>query len=108
VPILFDYDPDTGITEYFDYDPFKDQVVITTAQDVSLMLDRMQAIRNNPEIWAKGVKESFAMYASLPPVVQTELMNKGYRLDGKDDLKMLLKEINTNYPYLKATDKWVR
>ena len=105
MPILFDYDPETGVREYFDYDPIKDQVSITTEQDVTGFLDRMNAIRNAPEISAKGIKEDWWLYASIPTVVELELLKKGLKLSDKNHIKAILKEINTNFPYLKATEK---
>lgn len=108
MPILFDHDPDTGLTEYFDYDPIKDEVRITAKQDVTGFLDRMQALRNDPDVWRKGVKEEWALYASIPPVVELELRNKGLFLENKDHMKAILKEINENFPYLRATEKWHR
>jgi hypothetical protein len=103
--IHFDYDPETGITETFDYDPVLDQVSITASQDVSGFLDRMNAIRNNPDISAKGIKEDWWFYASIPPVVELHLRNKGLSLYDKNATKAILQEINTNFPFLKATDK---
>ncbi len=105
MPILFDHDSETGVTTHFDYDPIKDEVSLTYEQDVTMFLDRMQAIRNNPEISAKGMKEDWWFYASIPPVVQLELMKRGLKLENKDDMKAILKIINTEYPYLKATEK---
>lgn len=106
MPILFDHDPDTGLTEYFDYDPIKDQVRITSVQDVTVFLDRMRAIRNDPSISQKGMKEEWWYYCSIPEVVELELRNKGLRLENEDHFKAIMKEINSNYPYLRATDKW--
>lgn len=108
MPILFDRNPETGVTEYFDFDPITDQVSITTTQDVSGFLDRMQALRNNPDISAQGIKEEWWHYCSIPEVVELELRKKGLCLENKDHFKAILKEINSNYPYLKATDKWHR
>lgn len=108
MPILFDHNPDTGVTEWFDYDPINDQVSITMQQDVTHFLDRLNDIRNTPEISRKGIKEEWWHYASIPPVVEVELKKKGLDLHNKDHMKAILKEINTNYPYLKATDKWHR
>lgn len=108
MPRLFDFDQDTGVKTYFDYDPIKDQVRLTYEQDVSHFLDRMKAIRGNPEISAKGIKEDWWLYCSIPPVVEMELRNKGLDINNKDHMKAILKEINANYPYLKATDKWHR
>lgn len=105
MPILFDYDPVTGLKEYFDYDPVLDQVSITTEQDVSFFLDRMNEIRKNPDISSSGIKEDWWYYCSIPTVVELELRNKGLHLENKDHMKAILKEINTNYPFLKATTK---
>lgn len=105
MPILFDIDAETGVKTLYDYDPIRDQAILTYEQDVSHFLDRMNAIRNNPEISAKGIKEDWWLYASIPEVVEIELMKKGLKLHDKNHMKAILKEINTNYPYLKATDK---
>lgn len=108
MPILFDIDAETGVKTYYDYDPIKDQAILTYEQDVSHFLDRMNAIRNNPEISAKGIKEDWWLYCSIPEVVEMELMKKGLYLHNKDHMKAILKEINTNYPHLRATEKWHR
>jgi len=105
MPILFDFDPVTGLREYFDYDPIKDEVCITTEQDVTYFLDRMQAIRNDPSISAKGIKEEWWAYCSIPPVVEIELRNRGLDLHNRDHMKDILKIINAEYPYLKYTEK---
>ena len=106
--ILFDIDAESGVKTLFDYDPIRDQVFLTYEQDVTGFLDRMQAVRNNPELSDKGIKEDWWHYASIPEVVEIELMKKGLYLHNKDHMKAILKEINANYPYLKATDKWHR
>lgn len=106
--IIFDIDAETGVKTLYDYDPIRDQVFLTYEQDVSHFLDRMQAIRNNPEISAKGIKEDWWLYCSIPEVVEMELMKKGLQLHNKDHMQAILKEINTNYPHLRATDKWHR
>jgi hypothetical protein len=108
MPILFDHDPVTGITEYFDYDPVNDTVSITASQDVTGFLDRMNTMRNTPDFSAKGIKEDRLHYASIPQVVELQLRNKGLHLENKDHMQAILREINTNFPYLKATDNWHR
>lgn len=108
MPILFDIDPITGMREYFDYDPINDQVRITSEQDVSGFLDRMNAIRNNPEISAKGIKEDWWLYCSIPQVVELELIKRGLSLTNRDQIPEIIKIINTEFPYLKGTDKWHR
>ena len=108
MPLLFDVDPDTGMKTYFDYDPINDQVRMTYEQDVSHFLDRMNEIRKNTGISDKGIKEDWWLYASIPPVVELELKKRGLDLNDKDHMKDILKVINTEFPYLKATDKWHR
>jgi hypothetical protein len=105
MPILFDKDPITGVTQYYDYDPVKDQHFIHNVQDVTPLLEKLQQTRNNPEVWSKGVKENWVHYASIPPVIEMELKNKGIDIYNKHQTKELLKEINTNYPWLKTTTK---
>jgi hypothetical protein len=105
MPILFDFDTETGVKTMFDYDPIKDEVHLTYEQDVSGFLDRMQDIRNNPEMSAKGIKEDWWHYCSIPPVVEMDLMRRGLYLHNRDHMKQILKIINADYPYLKATTK---
>jgi hypothetical protein len=77
-------------------------------QDVSFFLDRMNAIRTNTDISSQGIKEDWWLYASIPTVVELELLKKGLKLHDKNHMKAILKEINTNFPYIKATEKWHR
>jgi hypothetical protein len=105
VAILFDYDADSGMKTWYDYDPVKDQALLSYEQDVSFFLDRMKAIRDNADISAKGMAEDWWLYASIPPVVEMELKKKGLDLNNKDHMKAILREINANFPFLKATEK---
>lgn len=93
---------------FYDYDPVRDQAFLTYTQDVSHFLDRMQAIRNNPDICKQGMKEEWWYYCSIPEVIELDLMKKGLFLHNKHQTKDILKEINTNYPKLRATEKWHR
>ena len=108
MPILFDYDPLTGVTTNFDYDPINDQAILTYEQDVTGFLDRMKDMRSDTGRSDKGIKEDWWHYCSIPEVVEMELMKKGLYLHNKDHFKAIMREINTNYPYLRATDKWHR
>jgi hypothetical protein len=54
------------------------------------------------------MKEDWWLYASIPPVVEMDLRKKGLDLNKSEHMPAILKEINSNYPYLKATDKWHR
>lgn len=103
MPVLFDYDPVTGISQHFDYDPVSEQIHLTSSQDLTFFLEELKQKRNNPEAWKKGIKESWAHYASVPPVIEMELLKKGLSLSNPDQYKEIFREINTNYPFLKTT-----
>lgn len=101
--ILFDENKDFGTKQFYSYNPDTDEHTLTTVQDVSGLLDSLKAKRAlTPE---HGRVEEWAHYASVPPVVQVELMNRGLNIQNPDHLKAIIKEINTNYPYLKSTTK---
>lgn len=103
--ILFDYDPVTGIRETFDYDPINDQVTIRTEEDVSPLLDRLKAMRNDEDYSRKGIKNDLWHYATIPATVEMEMRKKGIDIYDKNATKAILKEINQNYPWLKSTTK---
>lgn len=106
--IHFDYDPVTGLREVFDYDPIKDQVCIRTIEDVSPLLDRLKALRNDDDYSKQGIKGEWWHYATIPATVEIALRNKGLDIYDKNATAAIIKEINTNYPWLKATDKMHR
>lgn len=105
MPIKFDFNPDTGVTQYFDYDPIKDEIHIISSQDCSALIDQMARLRNDEEYSKKGIKEEWWHYATIPAIVEIELRKKGLNIYDKNATKAILKEINQNYPALKATTK---
>lgn len=104
MPLLFDHNPDTGVFQYFDYDEVTDEMRITSVQEVNEMLDAIKLKRDDPEAWKKGVKSSFAHYASIPAVVEMEMKKKGIDIYDKNATPRIMQEIEQNYPYLKATE----
>jgi hypothetical protein len=102
---LFDHDPLTGVTEYFDHDESSGKSTIRTVQDCSGFLDEMRRRRNDADLTRKGIKNGWWHYASIPPVVILQLRAKGIDVYNKDHAKAVFREINENYPYLKTTDK---
>lgn len=101
--IFFDYDPLTGVSQHFDYDPVTEQIRITSSQELTGFLDDLQKKRNDPTAWKKGVKQDWAHYATIPPIVEMELRKKGIDIYNPHQTKELLREINKNYPFLKVT-----
>lgn len=102
---LFDHDPLTGLTQYFEYDSIEDKIHIHTQEDVGFFLDRMKDVRNDESISQKGIKQGMWHYASIPATIVMEMRKKGIDVYKKEHHQRMLKEINTNYPYLKATTK---
>jgi hypothetical protein len=105
---FFDYIPETGVTEYFDYDEMTGKATISYEQDVSSLLKWAQENRDDPDVWRKGVKESWALYAKIPAIVQIKLRHKGIDVNNPDHADAVFKEINQNYPALKCTTKTVK
>jgi hypothetical protein len=103
MPVLFDHDPVTGVSQHFDYDPVSEQIHLTSSQDLTFFLEQLKQKRNDASAWKKGVKEEWAHYASIPAVVEMALRKKGLDIYNPAQTKEILKEINTNYPFLKAT-----
>jgi hypothetical protein len=106
--VFFDYDPNTGVTQTFDYDPVTEDVRLTSTQNLDTFFEAIKQKRDNPEAWAKGVKEEFAHYASIPPVIEMELLKQGIDIHNPHQTKELLKAINTKYPFLKVTTAMVK
>lgn len=78
------------------------KVYVSKTQDVSGLLDYAKWMRNE-----EGVHGDMVKYASIPVVIIEELYKKGinvYQCHTKGDMKRLISEIDTNYPYLKTTN----
>lgn len=108
---VLDHDPVTGVTEWFEYDPVSENTTIWSERqdkDIRAFLDNVTRQRNDEDQTRRGIKKGFWKYASLDPIVILELRNKGIDIFNPDHTKVLLKEININYPATKVTTKWHR
>lgn len=105
---FFSYDPVTGVRTLFDYDEEKDLAIFRREEDISGVLKVAQETRKNqPNSYVNTSDEKWWPEAIIPSMVMAELLKKGIdvtRLEGKDATR-LAKEIETNYPELKLTDK---
>jgi hypothetical protein len=100
---FFDFDPITGCTEYVEFTA-DGKLHITTEQDVEPVLDFAKELANSGAADRNFRKEGW-LYAVIPPVVQTALFNKGINFLDPNHSRAMLREINTNYPWLKTTHK---
>jgi hypothetical protein len=103
---ILDYDPETHTTQYHSYDSATDTTVIETVQDVQPYLEHNRNLRNNEDYSAKGIKNEFWHYASIPNVViEKILMEYGVNVYSQDpeERSKVIKIINSDFPYLKVT-----
>jgi hypothetical protein len=100
----FSSDKITGTTEYFDFDEQTGIATIRTEQEESGLLDYTAYLRNE-KVRDKGIKSGWWQFAIIPPVVVMQLKNKGIDVFDRNDWGRLTQEIETNYPYLKTTEK---
>ena len=98
-----EYDPYTGVTEINDAYDDDDLVHVRYQQDVQPLLDSTAETRNTKS--ADDPKRELRKYASIPVLVQYELLNKGINVFNPDHMPRVLAEINANYPNLRYTDK---
>ncbi len=97
---FFDYNPINGM-RYDTEEDDRGNITIHSTQDVQPALDYMAAKRSMNESGRKD--NTLRHYCSIPTWVEIELRNKGIDIYNKHQNKELLKEINQNYPKLKAT-----
>jgi hypothetical protein len=100
---FFDYDPFTGLTEYYEETP-DGMVHLHTYQDVEPVIDYCKALANEGLPDGNFRKEGW-LYAVIPAIVQGQLFKKGINLLDENDIKKVVDEINTNYPWLKTTHR---
>lgn len=80
-------------------------ITVYKVQDVSALLDRNAYLRNTGATDI-GVKKGLWHYASVPLVVQYELLSKyGLNFQNKEHTDRIFQVINRDYPYLKTTSK---
>jgi hypothetical protein len=101
---FYEYDPLSGIRTDFDYDEQTGNVILQRSQDVSALLDHNAALRNAGAT-DKGIKESWWLYAKIPPIFMLKMRAKGINVEDGRHMDRVLAEINTNFPHLKTTQK---
>ena len=87
---LLDYDPMTGISEYFHEDAHTGQWHIETVQDTQPSLEAAKAMRNDSEHTKQGIKNGMWHVAHFDNVVITKMMNEeGVSVYDPNDAKKL-------------------
>lgn len=100
---LLDYDPNTGVAEWHDYDEASDTTHIGYSEDVEPLLDRNKAARN--ETHGRRLGDG-ALVASIPITVQMKwFVEKGVKCWDKDHMPAVLKLLDDpDWRYLKCRD----
>lgn len=78
---------------------------IHTQQDCQPVLDRLKKLRNSDAYQKKGMKEELFHLCSIPAGVELALRDRGINIYNRHQINDVLKIIDEEYPYLKATRK---
>lgn len=102
---VLDYDPVTGVTQYFDYDHAQNMIHLTSTQDVSRALDLAAELRADTDRTKNGIKTDLLHYAIIPPLIQMEMKTKhGVNFWDKNDDPRTYRLINDEYARFKVTN----
>lgn len=101
---FIDYDPLTGISNWWDYDPETDKATITRTQDLQPLVDYNRELANTGQKDG-GIKQSWWHYANIPAIHQVKMRQAGIDLKDPTATKRIIQWINEHAPYLKVTHK---
>ena len=104
---LIAWDPLNGIAQYHNYDIETGTSVFESVGDAQPVLDHNKRIAADNDIWKKGVKNEFALYASIPTIFQMKLLTEHgidvYKKEHGPRLSKILED--PDYRHLKCTTK---
>jgi hypothetical protein len=102
---LLDYDPFTGVTQYFHYDDMSGDWGIESVQDVEPIIDTNKAMQNDDNYSRDGIKNEFWHVARIPVTIQEKwLREDGIDIYNKDHWPKVKRKLNDpDYRYLKTT-----
>jgi len=102
---LLDYDPLTGVTQYFHHDDITGRWAIETVQDIEPILDTNKAAQNDEGYSKNGIKNDWWHFARIPVVIQEKwLREEGIDIYNKDHWQKVKRKLNDpDYKYLKMT-----
>ncbi len=98
---FLDYNVHRGTWYEYDYDPQDDKAIVSIKQDIEPVLDYTKELRNS------GINDKvgeFSHYAVIPAHVEVALRQKGINIYNQNQTKDVVREIESNYPYLKVTN----
>jgi hypothetical protein len=96
---LLDFDPESGLKTFYDYDEADDRTIIRYEQDVEPILDANKWDRNHS---SKKMGDGLVHVARVPVAVQLEWYVKhGVKMWDKDHRGRVNQLLDTDYKYLK-------
>jgi len=104
---FFGWNPERGVWYEVEDDPQTGGIIIHTKQDIQPHLDWAKKQRASGVNDSGGVrdKNDIKHYAHIPTHVELELRQKGLNIYDKNNTKRLIREIETNYPLCKVTNR---
>lgn len=104
---LISWDPLNGIAQYHNYDVDTDTSYFESVGDATPVIEHNKKLANDPYHWKRGVKNEFALYASIPTIIQLKwLTEEGIDVYNKAHAGRVSKKLeDPDYRYLKATTK---
>lgn len=100
---FFDYSPHTGIRTDTSWNDETGEMTLHRYADVEPVIEYSKGLSKDADVSKRGIKESWWLYAKLPPIVILQLRAKGINVFDKNDEKRMFAELNTNFAYLKCT-----
>jgi hypothetical protein len=105
---FFDFDPVTGVRYDFAYNEDTGDALIHRSADVEGLLRATHEARATGSADKNWKRDMPTLYAEIDPITITALLKKGidiFNLKTPAQQKAFFKEIETNYPMLKCTEK---
>ena len=79
-------------------------VIMHKRGDCRPVIEHVKKIRNSGENDDKAIKNDWWHYATIPAAIEIALRDRGINIYNKNHTKDMIRVINEEYPYLKATN----
>lgn len=100
---FFEIDPVTGIKTETAYDDMTGQLSIIRTADVEQVVDFTRNAAKEAGLNKEGIAEGWWLYAKIPPIIILQMRAKGINVFDEGDQKLMFRELNEHYSYLKCT-----